>query len=399
LEAVGLSELRYRRLFEAAKDGVLIVDPATLGITDANQCMSELLGYSREEMLGKEPCDIGLFEDRAQCEAAFRELREKKFFRTDDAQGRTKTGDRLDLELVSNLYEEAGRQVIQCNVRDVTERKQTQKALRQAKDKLARQAEELERTVNERTAHLRIAIGELEAFSYSISHDMRAPLRAMVGYATHTLEEARNKLNPTVQEHMNRIIAAGNRLDRLIQDVLSYSRVMRDSIRLDPVDLEAVVQAVIEQYSGLQSPRVDLQIERPLLPVLGHEAALTQCVANLLSNAIKFVPPGQVPRLRIWTEKRPAPGGKSSSPEKDVKESASRVRVWFEDNGIGIAQPDLHRIFDMFERVHAPHEFEGTGIGLAIVRKAVERMGGEVGVESHLGQGSRFWFELRGVAS
>jgi PAS domain S-box-containing protein len=394
-----LSELRYRRLFEAAKDGVLIVDPASLRITDANQCVAELLGYTREEMLDKEPCDICLFEDREQCEAAFRELREKKFFRTDDAQGRTKTGDRREFELVSNLYEEAGRQVIQCNVRDITERKQTQKALWQAKDKLTGQAEELERTVNQRTAHLRNAVGELEAFSYSISHDMRAPLRAMVGYANLTLEEARNKLNPTVQEHMNRIIAAGNRLDRLIQDVLSYSRVMRGSIRLDPVDLEAVIQAVIEQYSGLQSQQIDLQIERPLLPVLGHEAALTQCVANFLSNAIKFVLPDRVPRLRIWTEKRPASGAPSASPEKDVKESASRVRVWFEDNGIGIAPSDLHRIFGMFERVHASNEYEGTGIGLAIVRKAVERMGGEVGVESRLGQGSRFWFELKGVAS
>jgi signal transduction histidine kinase len=163
--------------------------------------------------------------------------------------------------------------------------------------------------------------------------------------------------------------------------------------------LEAVIQAVIEQYSGLQSQQIDLQIERPLLPVLGHEAALTQCVANFLSNAIKFVLPDRVPRLRIWTEKRPASGAPSASPEKDVKESASRVRVWFEDNGIGIAPSDLHRIFGMFERVHASNEYEGTGIGLAIVRKAVERMGGEVGVESRLGQGSRFWFELKGVAS
>jgi two-component system, chemotaxis family, CheB/CheR fusion protein len=394
LEAVRLSEVRYRRLFEAAKDGVLIVEPADLHITDANQFMSELLGYTREEMLGKDPCDIGLFGDREQCEAAFRELRQKKLFRTDDAQGRRKNGDRVDLELVSNLYEEDGRQVIQCNVRDITDRKQTHKALSQAKDKLARQAEELERTVNERTAHLRNAIGELEAFSYSISHDMRAPLRAMVGYATLALHEARNKLNPTVQEHMSRIIAAGNRLDRLIQDVLSYSRVMKDSIRLDALDLEAVIQAVIEQYSGLQSQQVDLHIERPLLPVLGHEAALTQCVANLLSNAIKFVPPGRVPRLRIWTEKRP-PANPAPNHGGDSLESDSRVRIWFEDNGIGIPQSDLHRIFGMFVRVHALQEYEGTGIGLAIVRKAVERMGGEVGVESRLGQGSRFWFELK----
>jgi two-component system CheB/CheR fusion protein len=395
LEAVRLSELRYRRLFEAAKDGVLIVNPGTLRVTDANPCMAQLLGYTRVEMPGKDVCAIGLFEDRKRCEAAFREVCEKGFFRTDDLRGQTQSGERRDLELVGNLYDEADNQVIQCNIRDITERKQAEDALRQAKDALARQSDELEQTVNERTAHLRNAVGELEAFSYSISHDMRAPLRAMVGFANLTLEEARNKLSPGVQEYMNRIIAAGNRLDRLIQDVLSYSRVMRGAIRLVPIDLEVVLKAVIEQYSGFQDRELDLQIQRPLHQVLGHEAALTQCVANLLSNAIKFIPVGKTPCLKIWTEKHSAPGTSDSSPEKEGHENASRVRIWFEDNGIGIAPSDQQRIFGMFERIHAHHEFEGTGIGLAIVRKAVERMGGEVGVESQLGRGSRFWFELK----
>jgi len=394
LEAVRLSELRYRRLFEAAKDGVLIVNPDTLRITDANPFMTEILGYSRQELLGKELPEIGLFENRAAYEAAFRQMRQKRFFRSDNLAGQTKAGECRELEIISNLYDEADHQVIQCNIRDITERKQAEKLVHQAKDQLAHQAEELERTVRERTVHLRNAVGELEAFSYTISHDMRAPLRAMVGFANLTLNEARDKLNPVVQDHMHRIITAGNRLDRLIQDVLSYSRIMQGDIRLTPVDLEMIIHAVVEQYTGFRSQQLDLDIRRPLLPVLGHEASLVQCTANLLSNAMKFIRPGQTPHVTIWTEKRATDPLKSNL-KKAREPGPSMIRVWFEDNGIGIGPADQHRIFSMFERVHSSKEYEGTGIGLAIVRKAVERMGGRVGLESELGKGTKFWFELR----
>jgi signal transduction histidine kinase len=111
--------------------------------------------------------------------------------------------------------------------------------------------------------------------------------------------------------------------------------------------------------------------------VLGHEAALTQCISNLLANAVKFVPAGTEPRIRVWT------GSQNGS-----------VRIWFEDNGIGIAPENHCRIFNIFERVHSDSEFEGTGIGLSIVKKAIERMGGDVGVESEPGRGSRFWIAL-----
>jgi len=123
---------------------------------------------------------------------------------------------------------------------------------------------------------------------------------------------------------------------------------------------------------------VDIQIEGTLPPVLGHEGFLTQCVSNLLDNAIKFVAPGVQPRIRIWAE----PG-------------ETRVRINFQDNGVGIAAENRSRIFRMFERIHPAAEYEGTGIGLTIVRKAVERMGGKVDFESEPGQGSKFWIELR----
>jgi PAS domain S-box-containing protein len=255
--------------------------------------------------------------------------------------------------------------------RDITERKQQEEELQKARD-------ELEKTVAERTVRLRETIQELEAFSYSVSHDLRAPLRAMLGFATLALTEAGEELNPEVKDYIGRIVSAANRLDRLIQDVLAYSRVTRMDVRLAPINLDQLIRDVLQQYPGFQTSSAEIEIESPLHPVMGHEASLTQCVANLLSNATKFVLPGNIPRIRIWTE------------ALDEK-----VKLVFQDNGIGIEPADLKRIFAMFERVHAADQYEGTGIGLTIVRKAVERMGGALGVESEPGKGSKFWIQLK----
>ena len=171
------SEIRYRRLFEAARDGILILDPDTRKITDANPFMTELLGYPHEELLGKELWEIGLLKDEAASQEAFRELREKHHIRYEDLPLQTKAGQRREVEFVSNLYKEDAQDVIQCNIRDITERKRAEVALSHAKDQLTNQAGELERVVVERTASLQEKVGELQAFSYSVSHDMRAPLR------------------------------------------------------------------------------------------------------------------------------------------------------------------------------------------------------------------------------
>ena len=181
--ALRTSEIRYRRLFEAARDGILILDPETRKITDANPFMSELLGYPQEELLGKELWEIGLLKDEAASQEAFRELREKHYIRYEDLPLQTKGGQRHEVEFVSNLYKEDTHDVIQCNIRDITERKRAEGALSHAKDQLTHQAAELERVVVQRTASLRETVGELQAFSYSVSHDMRAPLRAMHGFA------------------------------------------------------------------------------------------------------------------------------------------------------------------------------------------------------------------------
>ena len=372
------SERRYRRLFEAAKDGILILDPDTRKIIDCNPFIQELLDYERAELLGKELWEIGLLKDENANREAFAELQAKSYIRYEDLPLETRSGQRREVEFVSNLYYDNENKVIQCNVRDISARKATERALAAAKDEISQHAAQLEARVAERTARLRETIGELEMFSYSVAHDMRAPLRAMEGFAQLLLEDAAGDLSAEAKRHVSYITAAAGRMDMLIQDVLTYTTILHTEIKTSVVDLDTLVRQVIQTYPQLHSPDVRIIIEGYLPKALGHPAAMSQCVSNLLTNAVKFVAPGVSPQVKIRAEQMP-----------------SYVRIWVEDNGIGIDAKDHKRIFGMFERVHS--HYEGTGIGLTIVRKSIERLRGNVGLESTVGQGSRFWLEFRRV--
>lgn len=240
-----------------------------------------------------------------------------------------------------------------------------------------RGAEELESLVDQRTASLREAVAQMEEFSYSVSHDLRAPTRAMCGYAEAILEDEGEKISEAGRDMLQRILRNSQRMDRLIQDLLTYTRITRREITLEPVALEKLVHEVSQQYPDLRPERADIVVAGSLPEVMAHEPSLTQVVSNLLTNAVKFIPAGTRPRVEVSAERR-----------------GERVRFWFVDNGIGIPPEVQGRLFRMFERLHPEKGYEGTGIGLAIVRKAVERMGGSVGVESDGRTGSRFWVEL-----
>jgi PAS domain S-box-containing protein len=237
----------------------------------------------------------------------------------------------------------------------------------------------LEQIVAERTEKLQEMIAELEGFSYSITHDLRAPLRAVQGFAQILQGQARNRLTDTELGHLDRISSAAQRMDTLIRDVLEYGRIVKADLVLKPINLDAQINDIVRSHPPFDSPGAHIEIVHPLLPVLGDEAAITQIVSNLLGNALKFVAPGKRPEVRIRTEPR-----------------GDRVRLWFEDNGVGIPEPSRGRIFELFQRGHGV-EYEGTGLGLAIVRKAAQRIQGTVGLESELGHGSRFWVELQAV--
>jgi PAS domain S-box-containing protein len=373
------SEIRYRRLFEAARDGILILDPETRKITDSNPYMTELLGYPREDLLGKELWQIGLLKDEEANQVAFRELQRNNYIRYENLPLQSKSGTSHQVEFVSNIYEENGRKVIQSNIRDITERKRNEEALLQAKDEISQHAVHLEQVVAERTSQLRETVGELEAFSYSVSHDMRAPLRAMQSYAQFLVDDYSSKLDERGVNYLQRIMRSSIRLDSLIKDVLSYTKILHTRLPTKRVDLDRLVRDIIETYHNDEPVEPQILIKGNLPEVLGNDALLTQCISNLLSNGIKFVSAGTVPHLEIWAEER---------------DNAS-LRIWFKDNGVGIAPEDHDRIFRMFERIYPAMEYEGTGIGLTIVRKAVERMGGQIGFDSELGKGTSFWIDLK----
>lgn len=247
-------------------------------------------------------------------------------------------------------------------VQDITERKQFQ--------------EELERVVAERTAKLQEVIGELEHYSYTITHDMRAPLRTMRGFAEFMAESCAGCQAHQSREFLGRIIRAATRMDGLITDALTYSKASRQELVLQPVDPGALLSSMLESYPELQPAKARIEIRGRIPVVSANEAGLTQCFSNLLSNAVKFVKEGELPQITIRSEQRDG-----------------WVRLWFEDNGIGIPPEALPHLFEMFSRGH--HGYDGTGVGLALVRKVVSRLGGKVGVESVPGNGSRFWIELR----
>jgi PAS domain S-box-containing protein len=377
--AIEVSEIRYRRLFEAARDGILILSPHTRKITDANPFMSELLGYSRDGLLGKELWEIGLLQDEKANQAAFCELQANHFIRYEDLPLQDKTGNRREVEFVSNLYDEAGQSVIQCNIRDITRRKETEESLVSAKEEISRHAAELERVVAERTSELRKSIGELEEFSYSVSHDMRAPLRAMQSFAQFLADEYSDKLDEKGLDYLHRIMRSAVRLDHLIQDVLSYTRIHHAPLSMGRVDLDRLVRDVIETLPNGYPIKPEIRVTGTLPQVIGNEALLAQCVSNILSNGAKFVAAGTTPELEVHAEL--------------VEDKL--VRLWFADNGIGIAPQDHKRVFRLFERIGPAARFEGTGIGLSIVRKAAERMGASIGFDSALGAGTRFWLLLQ----
>lgn len=253
----------------------------------------------------------------------------------------------------------------------------------QLREDLQRHAQELEERVAERTRALEDVNAELNSFAYSVSHDLRAPLRSTQGFAEALLEDYGDKLDEVGQDYARRIVGASRRMDELIQDLLAYSRLSRAEVELQPVDLNSIARSAAETVADVahaSGPRIDIQASLP--PVVGHRGVLSQVLQNLIGNAVKFVPPGRTPNVRVEAEQRDG-----------------HVTISVTDNGIGISPQYQERIFRVFERLHAVEAYPGTGIGLAIVRKGVERLGGRCGVESREGEGSRFWVELPAATS
>ncbi len=294
------------------------------------------------------------------------------------------------------------------------DRAKRESLLRKAEQRLREHAEILESKVSERTLRLHDTIVQLESFSYTIAHDLRAPIRSLKGYAEVLTSDFGHLLPPEGRMIVDRLQRAGNRLDALTRDLLLFSQIGHEPFQLEPVDVDELLRDLV-----LMTPRVDqaLTVQGTLGRAWAQRTLLQQCLSNLCDNAMKFVAPGIAPKITIRGELRgssttlPAPSTRppfhsatkavisSGSPfptgEKPSTTTAREwLRIWIEDNGIGVPAHAHEKIFGIFERLNNLESVEGTGIGLAIVARAMQQMNGSCGVESEVGKGSRFWIEL-----
>lgn len=352
------SEIRYRRLFETAKDGILILDTESGRITDANPFMSELLGYSHEHFLGKQLWEIGLFSDKAANEAAVRTLQDKGYIRYEHLPLETSQGQRVEVEVVANAYREDHHNVIQCNIRDITERSKLENQMQEHAEELA----DLHRRKDE--------------FLAMLSHELRNPL-APITNAVQLL--GLQKTDDRLQHQARTIIERQvGQLTRLIDDLLEVSRITTGRIHLqkERVGLNSVVESACETTRPLMDQHhheLTVFLSSQPIWVNGDPARLEQVIVNLLTNAAKYTVEG---------------GTMSIAVQREGDEAVLRVR----DSGVGIAPELLPHIFDLFTQADRSLDRSkgGLGIGLCLAKRLVEMHDGNIKVDSTLGTGSEF---------
>jgi len=374
-QALRTSEDMFRSTFENAAVGVAhaSIDNRFLR---ANEALSRITGYPHDELLAKTFVDITHPDDVAKDLAQARQLArgEISSYSTEKRSVR-KDGTQIWINLTASAVrsEDGTVQFFIAIIEEITARRLAEVELATARQTLAQHAAKLEQTVSERTAQLQETVQELSAFSYSVSHDLRAPLRAIQGFSDLLIEAHGTELPEESRDHLRRIVRAGQKMDRLITDVLAYSRAGRGELVLENIDIAECIHSLVQsQYAD----RADaILVDANLPAVRANRIAVEQCLANLIGNALKFARSGVPSRVTI-----------SATPRGEM------VRVAVADNGIGIAPEHRTKVWDAFERLR--HDIEGTGIGLAIVRRVVQRMGGSVGIDSEVGVGSTFWFEL-----
>jgi len=360
--ALTLSEIRYRRLFESAHDGILILDAQTLKIIDANPFMTDLLGYSHEELLGKELWEIGLFTDKEASQAAYRELQENGFIRYEHLPLESKTGQKVEVEFVSNVYAELVQEVVQCNIRDITERRR------------------LERQLQEQAAALADLDHRKDEFLAMLSHELRNPLAPILS-AVEVLQSEQGE-NPGQQKAQDIIGRQVEQLTHLVDELLDVTRTITDRIQLrrEQIAVCDILERAVETVRPLIDQRQhELTVSLPTDPIwlYADAARLEQVVTNLLTNAAKYTNPGG----HIWLS---------------VKQEGEKAVLRVRDTGVGIAPAFLPHVFDLFTQ--ADRSFDrsqgGLGIGLALVKRLVELHEGTIVVSSIPGEGSEFVVSL-----
>jgi PAS domain S-box-containing protein len=370
-QALLASEISYRRLFEAAQDGILILDVDTGRITDVNPFLAELLGFSHAEMIGKTVGELSPFKDIEENKVMLGRLQKDGYVRYENLPLKTRDRQHIAVEFVSNVYQAGDKKVIQCNVRDITARKHAQ-------DEIHRMNAELERRVIERTAQLEAANQDLEAFSYSVSHDLRAPLRHVMGFVDLLQKEAGPSLSEKSLHHLAKISGSAKRMGHLIDDLLAFSRIGQTALQKAEVNLDRLVTETLGDFEVETKDRKIAWQIHPLPSVQGDRALLRLVLVNLISNAVKFT--GARAEARIEIGCRPDENGQTV--------------IFIRDNGAGFDPRYTDKLFGVFQRLHSQAEFTGTGIGLANVQRIILRHGGRVWAEGVEDGGATFYFSI-----
>ncbi len=371
-DALKKSEERYRGVVEDTP--VLICSFLPHGeITFVNKAYCDYFQKSFEALLGSNFLDLIPNLDRVTVKGLIEALTPDSPTQSHEHQVISKSGKTRWLRWMNRALFTPQGQIIsyQSIGQDITERKL-------AEIKVSRLNNELEIRVNERTEELESANKELESFVYSVSHDLRAPLRAVTGFAHILVNRHLDGLNEEGQHYLKNVLEAGNHMGILIDDLLQYSRTGRGTLQMRPIELAPIIEGLEVTFAELmENSNARLIIEKPLATPLGDATLIGQQFSNLIENALTYCHPDTAPVIRITS-----------------KRQGNQVLIRVIDNGIGIA-PEYHqKIFKVFQRLHGQDDYPGTGVGLAIVAKAARMMEGEVKVESSLGKGSQFTLVL-----
>lgn len=363
IENLRESEILYRRLFESAKDGILILDAVNGEILDVNPFLVQLIGYSYDELKGKELWEIGTFRNIGYSQQAFTELQIKEYIRYDDMPLVTKSGKKINVEFISNVYVANHVKVIQCNIRDITERKLMEKALKDSE------------------ASLREMVATKDKFFSIIAHDLRSPFNTILGFSELLVEEVNKKHYEEVEKFAHIIQHSSNLAMELIINLLEWSRLQAGRMRFNPdhMNLTSQIKSVTQLLNNsAQHKDIAIFVDAPeKMTVFADEAMMGTILRNMVSNAIKFTHPGGEIVVSV-------------KPEKD------QLIVMVADNGVGIKKEGLKKIFTIEENYSTAgtQNEKGTGLGLVMCKDFIEKHGGVIWVESEPGKGSKFYFTI-----
>jgi PAS domain S-box-containing protein len=376
-QALRESDEKFSRIFLAMPDAVAITELDSGRIVEANPAFETSLGLPLSEAIGRSSFDLGFWKSTQERQLLLDDIERRGLVRNREMRIKRANGESLNLLLSAVKIELRGKPYLCSVLRDVTAAKAAEEALRDAEAALRELNQDLEARVKSRTAELESSLRELESFSYSVSHDLRSPLRGINGFATLLAEDYADRLDENAREYLSRISSATVRMGNLIDELLDLARIARVPMRKVRIDLAGIGRSIVDEFRDNEPMRnVDLVIGQPI-PARADPGLMRIALTNLLGNAWKFTGGTRQPRIEL--------GARIVDGEQ---------QIFVRDNGAGFDMTNSQLLFRPFSRLHRPNEFPGTGIGLATVARIVQRHGGRVWAVGRVGAGAGFYFTL-----